>query len=710
MYRAQFPFPPYFPYGTPPALFAHPSPLPASPAAMNLASPLPSSGWYSPSPALSSAPVGAAYGFGMPSPARPAAYPSPLVAMSFSPAQPGPPAFHPPAYSPLAAYSPFARRAHHMPPPPSSPSMRGLRSRAAAGAARASAAAAANGISMSAITPQIRPRPAFTISRLETAAYEGQKPGTSGLRKKVAVMQQPNYVANFVQAIFDAVDDLAGATLVVGGDGRFYNDVVIQLIVRMAAANGVGKLIVGQNGILSTPAVSALVRDFGAAGGIILTASHNPGGPDGDLGIKYNIGNGGPAPDAVTAAIYDATKSISRILTADDIDDIALATPARYTFAGSDFEVQVVDSVANYVDNMKRIFDFPAISSLLTSGSFSMVFDAMHGVTGPYATAVLVDELGAPPSSVINGTPLPDFGGGHPDPNLTYAHDLVELMNSGKYDFGAASDGDGDRNMVLGNQFFVNPSDSVAIIAAHANDTIPFFARSPLTGLARSMPTSQALDRVAAHLGLELYETPTGWKYFGSLMDAGLISICGEESFGQSSVHIREKDGLWAVLAWLSILAANPGSSVEDICTRHWASYGRNYFTRYDFEEVDSDGAAELMARLVRKLDSWVGGKLDAGYVVRHADEFAYVDPVNGARASNQGIRFLFDDGSRIVFRLSGTGSSGATIRVYIEQYEPDASEASTPASEKLAPLVNLALSMSRMEEYTGRTEPTVIT
>ena len=650
-------------YGTPPPLFPmSPAPHP-SPAGYGFGSPNVSLGFGSGSV------VGSGYGYGY------YGYPSP------APLLPPPFPSFPPS-SPLLP--PLSSSSSYGPPPPPSSSPQ---------------------------TPQTTQLGPFTTTETATTPFQGQKPGTSGLRKKVAIMQQDKYVANFVQAIFNGVGDaLVGETLVLGGDGRFYNDVVVQSILAMAGANGVGKVVVGTNGILSTPAVSALIRDLGAAGGIILTASHNPGGPDGDLGIKYNIANGGPAPDAVTNAIYQATTELTSLKTADDFPTLDLAAPCVYTFEDSDFVVEVVDSVENYVANMKAIFDFESLASLLSSGSFSMVFDAMHGVTGPYAHAIFEDELGAPAGSVINGTPKPDFGGGHPDPNLTYAHDLVELMYSGNYDFGAASDGDGDRNMILGNKFFVNPSDSVALIAAHASSAIPYFAQNPLTGFARSMPTSQAIDKVAQGLGLKVYETPTGWKYFGSLMDAGLISICGEESFGQSSVHIREKDGIWAVLAWLSILAANPGVSVSDLCTRHWWKYGRNFFTRYDYEEVDSDGARALMDRLVRKFGDWSGRKFEGGFRLAHADEFAYTDPVNGASASHQGIRFLFEDGSRIIFRLSGTGSSGATIRLYIEKYEANPVRAQAAASDVLAPLVALALDMSRMSEYTGRDAPTVIT
>ncbi|KAK4706903.1 hypothetical protein R3W88_033546 [Solanum pinnatisectum] len=580
----------------------------------------------------------------------------------------------------------------------------------------------------------------FKVSRVETTPFEGQKPGTSGLRKKVKVFIQPHYLQNFVQATFNALgaDRVEGATLVVSGDGRYYSKDAIQIITKMAAANGVRRVWIGQNGLLSTPAVSAVVRErvgadgSKATGAFILTASHNPGGPHEDFGIKYNMENGGPAPEGITNKIYENTTTINEYLIAEGLPDVDISTTGVSSFEGpkGKFDVDVFDSTSDYLKLLKSIFDFPAIQKLLSSPKFSFCYDALHGVAGVHAKRIFVEELGANESSLVNCVPKEDFGGGHPDPNLTYAKELVARMGLSKThsepnppEFGAAADGDGDRNMVLGKRFFVTPSDSVAIIAANAVQAIPYFSGG-LKGVARSMPTSAALDIVAKHLNLKFFEVPTGWKFFGNLMDAGMCSICGEESFGTGSDHIREKDGIWAVLAWLSILAYknkdNLGEgnlvSVEDIVRQHWATYGRHYYTRYDYENVNADGAKDLMVHLV-KLQSSIdevntlikGIRSDVSNVV-HADEFEYKDPVDGSVSKHQGIRYLFEDGSRLVFRLSGTGSEGATIRLYIEQYEKDSSKIGRDSQEALAPLVEVALKLSKMQEYTSRSAPTVIT
>eukprot|EP00268_Persea_americana_P019123 TRINITY_DN1978_c0_g1_i3.p1 TRINITY_DN1978_c0_g1~~TRINITY_DN1978_c0_g1_i3.p1 ORF type:complete len:584 (+),score=134.53 TRINITY_DN1978_c0_g1_i3:484-2235(+) len=579
----------------------------------------------------------------------------------------------------------------------------------------------------------------FQIFRKETSPYEGQKPGTSGLRKKVTVFKQPNYLENFVQATFNALpsDEVKGATLVVSGDGRYFSKDAIQVIIKMAAANGVRRVWVGQNGLLSTPAVSAVIRErvggdgSKATGAFILTASHNPGGPHEDFGIKYNMENGGPAPEGVTDKIYANTKTIEEYFIAD-LPDVDISIIGVTSFQGHEgsFDVDVFDSTSDYVRLMKSIFYFNSIQKLLASPKFTFCFDALHGVAGIYAKRIFVEELGADESSLINCTPKEDFGGGHPDPNLTYAKELVARMGLGKGntqaeppEFGAAADGDADRNMILGKRFFVTPSDSVAIIAAYAVQTIPYFA-SGLKGVARSMPTSAALDVVAKHLNLKFFEVPTGWKFFGNLMDACLCSICGEESFGTGSDHIREKDGIWAVLAWLSILAFKNKDNlngeklvtVEDIVCQHWATYGRHYYTRYDYENVDAGAAKELMSYLVKLQSSLPdvnkiinGIRSDVSNVVE-ADEFEYKDPVDGSISKHQGVRYLFEDGSRLVFRLSGTGSVGATIRLYIEQYEKDPSKTGRDSQDALAPLVEVALKLSKMQEFTGRSAPTVIT
>ena len=537
-----------------------------------------------------------------------------------------------------------------------------------------------------------------------TTPFDGQRPGTSGLRKKTTVFMQPHYLENFVQSVFDAVGDVRGQTLVVGGDGRYYNREAIQTILRMAAANGLARMLVGRGGILSTPAASCVIRKHGAYGGLILSASHNPGGADGDFGIKYNIGNGGPAPEKVTEAIYACTQQIREYHIAD-VPDIDLDRIGTAMLDG--MAVEIIDPVEDYASLMRSLFDFPAIASMLRSGHFSMRFDAMHAVTGPYAKALLEGELGAPAGTVMNAEPLPDFGGGHPDPNLTYAEELVKIMFGAEApDFGAASDGDGDRNMILGSRFFVTPSDSLAVLAANAR-LAPGY-RDGLRGVARSMPTSAAVDRVAAELGIPCFETPTGWKFFGNLMDAGRVDLCGEESFGTGSSHVREKDGVWAVLFWLNILAVRQ-QSVQEILTEHWARFGRNFYSRHDYEGVDADAAQQVMTQ-VREASERLPGTTLAGRTVSLCDDFAYRDPVDGSLSSGQGLRILFADGARIVFRLSGTGTEGATIRIYLEAYEPERSRHGMDPQQALADLIAASDEISRLKAITGRQQPTVIT
>ena len=540
---------------------------------------------------------------------------------------------------------------------------------------------------------------------VKTNPFDDQKPGTSGLRKKVPTFQQPHYLENFVQSVFQIADNTKGNTLVLGGDGRYYNREAIQIILKMAAANGIRKVIVGQNGLLSTPAASALIRKHQAAGGIILSASHNPGGPDEDFGIKFNISNGGPAPTSFTEPVYEYSKTISeyKILDADDIDLNQLGETQL-----GDMQIEIVDPVDNYADLMGHLFDFDKIKALFNSGAFNMLFDAMHAITGPYATEILEHRLGATPGTVMNGKPLEDFGGGHPDPNLVHAHDLVQEMNSNTsaYSFGAASDGDGDRNMILGKNFFVTPSDSLAIMAANAH-LLPGYKQG-LSGVARSMPTSMAVDRVAEQLGLHCYETPTGWKFFGNLLDANKITLCGEESFGTGSDHVREKDGLWAVLFWLNLIAVKQ-QSVEQIVREHWARFGRNYYCRHDYEAIDAQIAADLVNDLRNKLAELTGKQL-GNYHIEKCDDFCYTDPIDNSISENQGIRLLFTDGSRIVYRLSGTGTEGATLRVYIEKFEADTAKQDIETQDALKELIAIANDVAEISSRTGRKQPDVIT
>jgi phosphoglucomutase len=541
------------------------------------------------------------------------------------------------------------------------------------------------------------------IRTVATTPFDGQKPGTSGLRKKVPVFQQPHYVENFVQSVFSSLEGYEGQTLVVGGDGRFYNREAIQVVLKMAAAAGFGRVMVGKGGILSTPAASCVIRKHKAFGGIILSASHNPGGPHGDFGIKYNIGAGGPAPEKITDAIFAATKTIQeyRIVEAADVD---IDTLGITTLAG--MSVEVIDPVADYAELMAQLFDFEAIAKLFADG-FTMRFDAMSAVTGPYAKAILEGTLGAAAGTVVHGEPLPDFGGHHPDPNLVHAKDLYDLMmGEGAPDLGAASDGDGDRNLIIGRGRFVTPSDSLAMIAANMH-LAPGY-KDGIAGIARSMPTSAAADRVASSLGIKCYETPTGWKFFGNLLDAGLATVCGEESAGTGSNHVREKDGLWAVLMWLNVIAVR-GESVADIVRGHWATYGRNYYTRHDYEEVDASAADALVADLRARLAE-LPGQSFGGLTVERADDFAYHDPVDGSVTTRQGLRIFFSNGSRIVYRLSGTGTAGATLRVYIEQFEGDSSRQDLDPQIVLADLIALSRTLPDIPGRTGRTAPDVIT
>ncbi len=537
-----------------------------------------------------------------------------------------------------------------------------------------------------------------------TTPYDDQKPGTSGLRKKVKVFQQAGYLENFVQSIFNSLDDFQGKTLVLGGDGRYFNRQAIQIIIKMAAANGFGELIIGQGGLLSTPAASNIIRKYQAFGGIVLSASHNPGGPDEDFGIKYNVSNGGPAPEKFTDALYLNTKTISSYQIAK-IDDVDLDSVGELEI--DHLKIRIIDSVADYAELMAKIFDFDLIKQSIAAGLINLRFDAMHAITGPYAKQILEDVLGAETGSVFNAVPLEDFGGGHPDPNMAHAHELTEIMFADNAPtFGAASDGDGDRNMIMGANIFVTPSDSLAIMAANAR-SIPAYAKG-ISGVARSMPTSQAVDRVAAALNLPCYETPTGWKFFGNLLDADKITLCGEESFGSGSNHVREKDGLWAVLFWLNLIARKR-QSVADIVHEHWQQYGRDIYCRHDYEAVDLDIANGIVDHLRRKL-SRLPGKSWGDYTVKYADEFSYTDPVDNSVSANQGIRVGFNNGSRIVFRLSGTGTVGATLRIYIEKYEKDISKLDQDSGQALAELVEIAELLCEVKKRTGRTEPDVIT
>ena len=543
----------------------------------------------------------------------------------------------------------------------------------------------------------------MNIQEIRTNPFDDQKPGTSGLRKRVTAFQQPRYMENFVQSVFDTQETLAGGTLVLGGDGRYYNRQAIQVILRMALANGVARCLVGQGGLLSTPAASCVIRKHGAAGGLILSASHNPGGPDGDFGIKFNIANGGAAPEAVTEAIYRRSREIERyrILAADDIDLERIGETRL-----GEMQVTIIDPVADYAELIETQFDFDAIAELL-GGGFRMAFDAMHAVTGPYARRILEERLGAPEGTVRNGEPLEDFGGGHPDPNLAHAAELVAVTRGPNgLDFAAASDGDGDRNMILGRDCFVTPSDSLAILTAN-HMVFPAW-RDGIPGVARSMPTSRATDVVAERLGIPCYETPTGWKFFGNLLDAGRIAFCGEESFGTGSAHVREKDGLWAVLAWLNLLAVER-RPVAEVLRDHWRRFGRHYYTRHDYEGIDSAAAQTLMEQL-RRLMHGLEGECYGTHQVGHTDDFRYVDPIDGSVSEHQGIRFLFEDGSRIVYRLSGTDTVGATLRVYIERHETRPERLEDDTQQALADLIRASQAIADIAYHTGREAPDVVT
>lgn len=543
------------------------------------------------------------------------------------------------------------------------------------------------------------------INTITTTPFVDQKPGTSGLRKQVKVFQEPHYLANFIQAIFDSLPPEQKTSLVIGGDGRYFNREAIQIIIRLAVANGYKQLFIGQHGLLSTPAVSVIIRKRKLNGGLILSASHNPGGPDGDFGVKYNISNGGPAPETFTNKVFVQSKQLSRYLIAE-CNDIPLDDAGEYQIG--DTHISVIDSVSDYADLMENLFDFDLIHAMFNSGLFNMAFDAMHAVTGPYAREILIKRLGAVEESLMNGIPLPDFGGGHPDPNLVYAADLVALMNQQLHapDLGAASDGDGDRNMILGRQFFVTPSDSLAVMAASAH-LLPGYKHG-VCGVARSMPTSMAVDRVAAPLGIKCYETPTGWKYFGNLLDAKLINLCGEESFGTGSDHIREKDGLWAVLFWLNLIAVKK-QSVANIVRQHWQSFGRNYYSRHDYENVDMTIGQTIMSELETQLAK-LPGRSWGKYQVTSADNFSYRDPVDESLSENQGLRVLFSDGSRIIVRMSGTGTQGATLRLYFEKYQAPSGALEDDTQHFLAELITIADELTQLKQRSGRTAPDVIT
>ncbi|MBS1155953.1 MAG: phosphoglucomutase [Proteobacteria bacterium] len=542
----------------------------------------------------------------------------------------------------------------------------------------------------------------MTVSTITTHPIAGQKPGTSGLRKKVTVFQQVHYLENFVQAIFDTVPELKGGVLVLGGDGRFHNRVAVQTILKMAAANGVARVLVGQGSFLSTPAASCVIRKYQATGGIILSASHNPGGPDGDFGIKYNIGNGGPAPEKITDAIYARTQTLTEYRISDQAD-IPLDGKGRHALEA--MQVEVIDPVADYAELMQQLFDFDAIRAWFAQGH-RMHFDAMSAISGPYAKHIIEGLLGAAPGTVVNGEPLEDFGGHHPDPNPAHATDLIRAMAlPDAPELGAASDGDADRNMIVGRNFLVSPSDSLAIMAANAT-LIPGY-KAGISGVARSMPTSRAVDLVAKALDVPCFETPTGWKFFGNLLDAGRATLCGEESYGSGSNHVREKDGVWAVLFWLNLLAVT-GKSVNEIVEGHWARFGRHYYSRHDYEALDVGVANALMTHLREQLAGLAGQRLGA-YNVALADDFAYDDPVDGSRTTNQGVRVLFENGARVVYRLSGTGTEGATLRVYLELFEADPVRHAVPVQEKLAELVAVARDLAQLNARTGRVDPDVI-
>jgi len=542
------------------------------------------------------------------------------------------------------------------------------------------------------------------IKKVITQSYNDQKPGTSGLRKKVKVFQQLNYLENFVQAIFDSLSSTQGKTLVLGGDGRYFNREAIQIIIKIAAGNGFAHLIIGQGGLLSTPAASHIIRKYQAFGGLILSASHNPGGPEEDFGIKYNVSNGGPAPEKFTDAFYQKSKEITEYQIAE-IADVDLDNIGEQQI--ETFKVTIIDPVSDYAELMSHLFDFPLIKRSIKSSFITLRFDAMHAITGPYAKRIIEDILGAEPGSVINAEPLLDFGGGHPDPNLAHAKELSEVMFSAKApSFGAASDGDGDRNMILGNNIFVTPSDSLAIMAANAH-LIPGYSQG-VCGVARSMPTSQAVDRVADAFGIACFETPTGWKYFGNLLDAQKITLCGEESFGTGSDHVREKDGLWAVLFWMNLLAVKQ-ISVSEIVHDHWQKFGRDIYCRHDYEAVDLAVANGIFDHLQEQLPS-LTGQTFGEYTIKYADEFCYKDPVDGSVSKNQGVRIGFEDGSRIVFRLSGTGTVGATLRIYLEKFAKDVALYDQDAQVALAELIELAEQLCEIKKLTGRNEPTVIT
>lgn len=547
----------------------------------------------------------------------------------------------------------------------------------------------------------------MTIRTVPVTPFPGQRPGTSGLRKKVSVFAEPGYVEAFVQSLFEALPEavgqgVAGQTLALGGDGRFFNDRAIQTILRLAAANGVGRVLVGRDGILSTPAMSAVIRKHGSYGGIILSASHNPGGADGDFGIKYNVGNGGPAPEQLTEAIWRRTQQIARYRTID-APPLPLDRVRSTTLGG--MAVEVIDPVADYAELMERVFDFDRLRDLFRRG-FRLRFDAMNAVTGPYAREIFERRLGAPAGTAVNAEPMPDFGGRHPDPDPHHAAGLVAALAADDGpDLGAASDGDGDRNMIVGRGLVVGPSDSLAVLAANA-PLVPWFAKG-LPGVARSMPTSRAVDRVAAALGIPCFETPTGWKYFGALLDAGKIALCGEESAGTGSDHLREKDGLWAVLFWLTILAARR-ASVAEIVHDHWRRYGRDVYVRHDYLGLAGERADTLIERLRQSLGAMPGRRI-AGRTVASADDFAYRDPVDGRLSEHQGIRIVFTDGARIVYRLSGTGTEGATLRVYLEDYEPDPARHGGAAGAALAPLGRVAAGIADIAALTGRSQPSAV-